>query len=91
MVVNLVGDFPSNKSDLLKHHLIGLLNTLNKVHGWLLVCGEKIIELVGNLLENEARNVVDEMDHQLVCIAIAPLGVLSDQARMRILGVFNIT
>ena len=70
MIVNLVGDFKGNREDVLKIHLIALLETLNQVHGWLFVSGKKTTNLIGKLLEKEACNVVDKLSHQLVCISV---------------------
>ena len=87
IVVNLIGDYSGTISEVIKQNIITLLETLNNVHGWLVVAGLKTIEFIGNLLNKEARNVVDELDHVLVCIAVAPFGILEDEARMRLLGV----
>lgn len=87
IVVNLIGDFPGTPPEGLKQDIISMLETLNTVHGWLVVSGLKTIEFIGNLLQKEARNVVDELDHVLVCIAVAPLGTIQDEARRKILGV----
>ncbi len=74
IVVNLIGDFPEEgNTDALKKELIDLLNTLNRVHGWLFVSGKKTIEMVEKLLQNECSNVVDRLDHLLVCIAVRPI------------------
>ena len=83
MVVNLIGDYPGIPPESLRHNLISLMDTLNQVHGWLVICGLETIKLIGGLLKNEARHNVDELDHALVCIAIASVEVLNDEETLK--------
>ena len=87
LIINIFGDYEGANIHLLRSALLKVLDVANDVGGWVVVSGNKTIKLIGEMLLNEGRNLVDDEHDGLVCIAVAPLGLISDGDRSELIGV----
>ncbi len=87
ILINIIGDYSGRDIEGLRKALLDVLDAANEVQGWVLVSGPKTIELIGEILSHEGSFVVDDEHDGLVCISLAPFGVIHPEDQKRLLDV----